>query len=69
MKSKAVFHGRKCLYATGVYLQSCLCVDGKYRWVVIEFNDDTFENGEIFNPEYISSTDVGLLENTKEGDE
>lgn len=60
---QTIFNGKKCLYATGVYIQACLCADGKYRWVVTSFEDDTFEDGDVFNPAYVSARDVNDLEN------
>jgi hypothetical protein len=65
-KNMQVFNGKKCLFATGVYIMPCLCADGKYRWVVTTFDDDTFEDGDVFNPAFVSANDVNVLENTSD---
>ena len=40
----------KTIYTTGAYLAPMKCEDGLYRWVVTDFEDDTFQDGEVFNP-------------------
>lgn len=56
--------GNRVLFATGVYIVPALCADGKYRWIVATFDDDTFDNGDIFNPAFVSNDDLEKLENT-----
>jgi hypothetical protein len=58
-----MFDGKKILFATGVYIRACKCEDGKYRWVITAFDDDTFEDGDVFNPAFVSSISVENLEN------
>lgn len=58
------FFGNRMVFATGVYLIPCLCADGKYRWTVSDFDDDTFDDGDLFNPAFISSESLEILENT-----
>ena len=38
------------IYATGVYLAPMQCKDGLYRWVATSFEDDSFLDGDVFNP-------------------
>ncbi len=41
------------IYATGVYLVPMKVIDGekeRYVWVVDEFNDDSYLNGELCSP-------------------
>ena len=56
--------GSKVIYTTGAYLMPVLCADNKWRWSVSTFEDDTFQDGDIFNPAFVSSDNLEDLENT-----
>jgi hypothetical protein len=57
--------GNPVLYTTGAYIQPLKVVDidgnEKWFWAVSEFVDDTFWNGEIFNPSESGTTKQNLL--------
>ena len=47
-------------FTTGAFLVPVLCADGKWRWAVEEFGDDTFRDGEVFNPQEAADTEAAL---------
>jgi len=53
------------LYTTGAYIQPLKVVDvdgtEKWFWAVSEFVDDTFWDGEVFNPGESGTTKQNLL--------
>ena len=53
------------LFTTGAYIQPLKVVDEtgneKWFWVISEFSDDTFLDGEIFNPSENGLTKQELL--------
>lgn len=52
------------VYATGVNLEPRQRADGKWIWAVVEFQDDTYLNGDICDPsrECAADTCEGLLQ-------
>ncbi len=54
------------LYSTGAYIQPLKVVDRKGKeywfWVVSEFVDDTFLDGDVFNPRENALSKEELLE-------
>jgi hypothetical protein len=48
------------IYTTGAYLRP-MEVDGKWRWVVMSFNDDSYEDGELVTPTEIGSNQDALI--------
>lgn len=55
------------IYTTGAFLRPVkIAVDGKERWawVVIEFEDDSFRDGDVYNPKEFGENKDELLINT-----
>ena len=54
------------LYTTGAYIQPLKVVDSlgneTWFWVISEFVDDSFHDGEVFNPRENGFTKQELLE-------
>lgn len=65
MNNQVVF-GTKHRYAftTGAHIAP-VQINGKWRWIVTEFEDDTFVDGELVNPDSVADTEDGLI---KEGE-
>lgn len=38
------------IYTTGAYLEPVQTRDKKWRWVVVEFEGDSYMDGELVNP-------------------
>jgi len=51
------------IFTTGAYLEP-VQIGGAWMWVVSSFEDDSFMDGEIFNPPHIAETRNLLLINT-----
>lgn len=46
------------VFTTGAYLQPVKLLSGNWVWVVTEFDNDSFKDGEVFNPvEYAETLD------------
>lgn len=43
------------IYTTGAFLTPII-VNGQWVWMVSRFNDDTFRDGEVFNPPVCADT-------------
>lgn len=57
------------IYTTGAHLSPIKAViDGEERWMwtVSEFGDDSFKDGDVFNPPESANTLEELLTNTSE---
>jgi hypothetical protein len=57
------------IFATGVFLQPVKCsIDGieQWRWVAVNFEDDSFFDGEIINPIEYANDINDLVINSKE---
>jgi len=52
------------VYTTGAYLVPVEFADGSWHWVVSQFEDDTFLNGETFNPPEIANSIALLVTDT-----
>ena len=51
------------IFTTGVFLRQIKVIqDGQelWMWTVAEFVDDSFKDGEVFNPPELSETEEGL---------
>jgi len=61
------FHSEK-IFTTGAFLQPMQVLDEsgneKWFWVVNEFIDDSFQDGEIYNPKEFGKSKKELIENT-----
>ncbi len=54
---KTNYHG-PIVFTTGAYLQPVKLLSGNWVWVVTEFDNDSFKDGEVFNPvEYAETLD------------
>lgn len=58
------------IFATGVFLQPVRCtINGKeqWRWVAVSFEDDSFFDGEIVNPnEHAENIEDMLITDSEE---
>lgn len=56
------------IYTTGAHLRPTKITypNGReeWRWIVVEFEDDSFEDGDVFNPPESASTLKKLLKDT-----
>ncbi len=70
MDKQIVISGTDKIFATGVFLQPVKCtIDGKeqWRWVAVGFEDDSFFDGEIVNPnEYAESVGDLIIADSEE---
>jgi hypothetical protein len=57
----------RTIYATGVFLTSRL-IDGKYRWLAERFEDDSFEDGDVIDPDVVADTPDGLVHRFRDED-
>ena len=48
-------------FTTGAFISPMKQADGTYRWVVTEFEDDTFIDGEEVNVQEIASKEDDLV--------
>lgn len=65
---KILFDSESIIYATGAFLKlmNVTNSEGKeiWLWYVTEFNEDTFKDGEEYNPKEFGRTKAGLLLDT-----
>lgn len=57
------------IFSTGVFLESAECViDGKkqWRWVAVNFEDESFLNGKAINPIEYANNEEKLAEMFKD---
>ena len=57
------------IFATGVFLQPVMCVINEkeqWRWVAVGFEDDSFLDGEVINPNEYSENIQDLIIFTSE---
>jgi len=63
-----IFDNEPIIYTTGAFLKPMKVTDseGKEIWVwyVSEFNEDSFKDGEIYNPKEFAKSKVELLVDT-----
>lgn len=55
------------IYTTGAHLRPAkLIIEGKERWmwVVVEFEDGSFRDGDVYNPNVFCETKEELLNNS-----
>lgn len=68
MNKKIVISDTDTIFATGVFLQPVKCTINnieQWRWVAVDFEDDSFYNGEIINPnEYADSINNMVVADT-----
>ena len=55
------------IFTTGAYLRPQKIVDTmgieKWMWVITEFTDDSFKDGEVFNPSEVADSHQELCRN------
>lgn len=65
MDKQIVISDTDKIFATGVFLQPVNCkIDGKqqWRWIAVDFEDESYLDGEIINPNEYSDNIEGLVE-------
>lgn len=62
---KHIFHNKPNIYTTGAFLQPARIVDnaGKEIWIwyVSEFTDDSFLDGNVYNPQEVANSKEELI--------
>jgi len=53
---------RDIFYTTGAFIYQRQMSDGTWAWVVEQFEDDTFRNGEYIGVNEVSNTKEGLVD-------
>ena len=65
---KLLFDSEPVIYTTGVFLKPIKVTDSEgkeiWLWYASEFNDDTFKDGETYNPNEFGKTKEELLVDT-----
>lgn len=61
------FDSEPLIHTTGAFLKPMKVTDSENKehwvWIVSEFTDDSFLNGEVYNPKEFSKSKKELLEN------
>jgi len=60
-----IFDNEPVIYTTGAFLKSMKVTDSEGKeiwiWYVSEFNEDSFKDGEIYNPQEFANSKENLL--------
>jgi hypothetical protein len=56
------------IFTNGAFLKS-VEIEGQWHWIVTGFEDDSFKNGELFNPPVSAESEEALLKSETEDDE
>jgi len=68
MKSKNI-KSKRTIFSTGVFLESAECIiNGKkqWRWIAVNFEDESFLNGNVINPIEYADKKERLIEAFKD---
>lgn len=55
-------YSRTQIYTTGAYLRACELAPGKWGWVVEDFEDGSYMDGEDVDPREFADTEEGLFD-------
>jgi len=65
---KLLFDSDPIIYTTGAFLKPMKVTDSEGKeqwfWYVSEFNDETFKDGEVYNPNEFGKSKTELLVDT-----